>query len=161
MFLVPDYNLKNIYEIDFEDLKAKGIKAVLFDLDSTIMKSKSGEYSKKTREWLSKIEREFVVAVLSNNFNIDYIERVRSISTFDVIGAARKPNPKVLLEYLANARIHPSEAVMVGDRPLTDILAGKRAGCMTILVDSINAEYENLPTRFVRWLERLSIKKSV
>ncbi len=159
MFLVPDYNLKDIYEIDFEELKSKGIKALLFDLDSTIMKSKSAMYSEKTKEWLSTIEREFVIAVISNNFNENYIEKVRAVSTFDVIGAARKPNPKVLLEYLANARIHPSEAAMIGDRPLTDILAGKRAGCITILVDSINAEYENKPTRFVRWLERLSIRK--
>ena len=159
MFLVPDYNLKDIYEIDFEELKSKGIKALLFDLDSTIMKSKSAMYSEKTKEWLSTIEREFVIAVISNNFNENYIVKVRAVSTFDVIGAARKPNPKVLLEYLANARIHPSEAAMIGDRPLTDILAGKSAGCITILVDSINAEYENKPTRFVRWLERLSIRK--
>ncbi len=159
MFLKPDYNLKDIYEIDFEELKSKGIKALLFDLDSTIMKSKSAEYSQKTRDWLSDIEREFVIAVISNNFNEAYIEKVRAISTFDVIGAARKPDPQILLEYLSNARISPAEAVMVGDRPLTDILAGKRAGCMTILVDSINAENENIPTRFVRWLERLSIRK--
>ncbi len=159
MFLVPDYNLKDIYEINTEELKAKGIKALLFDLDSTIMKSKSASYTQKTREWLAKIEREFIIAVISNNFNENYIEKVRSISTFDVIGAARKPDPRILLEYLANARIAPSEAVMIGDRPLTDILVGKRAGCMTILVDSISADNENLPTRFVRWLERLSIKR--
>ncbi len=158
MFLAPDYNLKNIYEIDFEELKSKGIKAILFDLDSTIMKSKSAEYTPKTRELLDLIEREFIIAVISNNFNREYVDKVRGISTFDVIGAARKPNPDIILEYLRNANIHPSEAVMVGDRPLTDILAGKRAGCMTILVDSINAEHENRPTRFVRWLERLTIK---
>ena len=33
MFLKPDYNLKDIYEIDFKELKAKGIKAILFDFD--------------------------------------------------------------------------------------------------------------------------------
>ncbi len=159
MFLAPDYNLKDIYEIDFAELKSKGIKALLFDLDSTIMKSKSAQYSQKTKDWLSEIEREFIVAVISNNFNKDYIEKVRSISTFDVIGAANKPNPSILLEYLTNARISPSEAVMIGDRPLTDVLVGKRAGCMTILVGSINAENENLLIRFVRWLERLTIKK--
>ena len=155
MFLKPDYNLKDIYEIDFEELKSKGIKALLFDLDSTIMKSKSAEYSAKTREWLSKIEREFVIAVISNNFSEEYIEKVRSISTFDVIGAARKPDPAILLEYLANARIKPSEAVMVGDRPLTDILFGKFLGCKTILVDSINWYEEKPIVRFARGLERI------
>ena len=47
---------------------------------------------------------------------------------------------------------------MVGDRPLTDILAGKRLGCKTILVGSINPK-ENLPTKFVRALERSTIKR--
>ena len=42
MFLKPDYDLKNIYEIDLEDLKNQGIKALLFDLDSTLMGSKRG-----------------------------------------------------------------------------------------------------------------------
>lgn len=159
MFLKPDYNLKDIYEIDFKELKSKGIKAVLFDLDSTIMRSKSGAYSEKTLEWLATFQREFIVAVLSNNFNKQYIEKVQGISTFDVLGACNKPNPKILLEYLRNAHIKPEEAVMVGDRPLTDILAGKRAGCMTILVGSINAQNEGAPTQFVRWLERLTIKR--
>ena len=158
MFLKPDYNLKDIYEINFEELKSKGIKALLFDLDSTLMKSKSAAYAKKTLEWLSTFQKEFIVAVLSNNFNTEYIKKVQGQSTFDVLGACNKPNPKILLEYLENARIKPTEAVMIGDRPLTDILVGKRAGCMTILVGSINAANEGAPTRFVRWLERLTIK---
>ena len=45
-------------------------------------------------------------------------------------------------KYLEDKGIMPSEAVMVGDRPLTDILGGIRLGCITILVDSINAENE-------------------
>ena len=53
MFLKPDFNLKNIYEIDLEVLKQLGIKAILFDLDSTIMISKSGEYLEKTEKRLT------------------------------------------------------------------------------------------------------------
>ena len=37
MFLKPDYNLKSIYNIDLDELKAAGINALLFDLDSTLM----------------------------------------------------------------------------------------------------------------------------
>ena len=61
-------------------------------------------------------------------------------------------------EYLKSIGIEPNNAVMVGDRPLTDIFAGKLLGCKTILVGSINPK-ENLPTKFVRALERSTIKR--
>ena len=61
-------------------------------------------------------------------------------------------------EYLNSLGIEPCYAVMVGDRPLTDILAGKLLGCRTILVGSINPQ-ENLPTKFVRALERSTIRR--
>ena len=69
MFLKPDYNLKNIYEINLEELKSRGIKNILFDLDSTLMQSKTANYTQKTLEWLSEVRRDFFVAVLSNNHN--------------------------------------------------------------------------------------------
>ena len=59
--------------------------------------------------------------------------------------------------FLEEIGVEPEAAVMVGDRPLTDILAGKLLGCKTILVDSINPK-ENIQTRFVRALERSTIR---
>lgn len=154
MLLRPDFNLKNIYEIDLEKLKEMGIKAIFFDLDSTIMVSKSGEYHDKTDEWLKKVDEDFFIAVISNNTKCEYLEKVRSISSFQIIGNAKKPSTKAMKKLIAKINMQPSEVVIVGDRPLTDILAGIRLGAKTILVDSINAENENRATRLVRWLER-------
>ena len=61
--------------------------------------------------------------------------------------------------FLKDYNIDPKDCVLVGDRPLTDILCGKLLGCKTILVDSITADTEPKIVRFVRALERLSIKK--
>ena len=158
MFLKPDYNLKNIYEIDFNELKAQGIKCVMFDLDSTVMVSKSATFLPETIEWFNTFIKGFEVAIISNNFNKEYIENASKIAPCRVIGAARKPNPDVMRAYLDEIGVAPNEAVMVGDRPLTDILAGKRLGCKTILVGSINPN-ENWPTRLVRALERSTIRK--
>ena len=159
MRIKPDYNLKSIYDIDLDELKSKGIKVILFDLDSTIMVSKSGKFLEKTVQWLEEVKQLFQIAVISNNYNEEYLDKVRAVVDFKVIGAARKPDPTIMKNYLDEIGISPCEAVMVGDRPLTDILGGKRLGCTTILVDSINAENENIPTRCVRWLERCTIKK--
>lgn len=158
MIIKPDYNLKCVYDIDLEELEQQGIKVIMFDLDSTIMISKSGEYRPETLEWLNEVKQKFTIAVISNNKNEDYINKVRAQSDFTVVGHASKPNPKKMRSYLQDIGIEPKQAVMVGDRPLTDIVAGKLLGCKTILVDSINAENENLPTRFVRKLERSVIR---
>lgn len=154
MFLKPDYNLKSIYDIDLAALKNQGIKAIFFDLDSTLMVSKSAQYHSKTEKWLKKVDEDFFIAIISNNKCCEYLEKVRSISNFQVIGNAKKPSSKAMKKLLAKICIEPKQVVIVGDRPLTDILAGKLLGAKTILVDSINADNENIATRMVRWLER-------
>ena len=89
----------------------------------------------------------------------DYMEKVRTQVSFPVIDKAKKPNTKVMKEFLSSKNILPKESVLIGDRPLTDILAGKFLGSMTILVDSITKDTENKLTRIVRALERSVIKK--
>lgn len=157
MFLKPDYNLKNVYEIDFEKLKNDGIKCIMFDLDSTVMVSKSADFLPETVEWFNTFLKDFEVAIISNNKNEEYIENASKLAPCRVIGRANKPNPNVMKSYLESVGVEPSCAVMVGDRPLTDILAGKLLGCKTILVGSINPS-ENLPTKLVRALERSTIR---
>ena len=158
MFLKPDYNLKNVYEINFEELKHQGIKCLMFYLDSTVMVSKSANFLPETLEWFNTFLNDFEVAIISNNKNENYISNANKLAPCKVIGKANKPNPKIMSEYLKSVNIEPQASVMIGDRPLTDILAGKLLGCKTILVGSINPT-ENVPTKLVRALERSTIRK--
>lgn len=159
MFLKPDYNLKRIYDIDLTELKSIGIKALLFDLDSTLMASKSGVYSQEILDWLEEVRKDFFIAVVSNNKNKKYIEKVKEISDFPVLFCAAKPDIRKVSEFIREYNFTPEDCVLVGDRPLTDILCGKKLGCKTILVDSITADSEAKIVRFVRFLERLTIRK--
>ena len=157
MFVKPDYNLKRIYDIDLDDLKNQGIKGMLFDLDSTLMASKSAQYSKEILDWLSVVRKDFFIAVVSNNHNKKYIEKVSAVSDFPLLFDAAKPKTQKVEEFLKQYNIKPEECALVGDRPLTDIVCGQRLGCKTILVDSITADSEAKIVRFVRFLERLSV----
>lgn len=159
MFLKPDYNLKSIYDIDLEKLKNDGISALLFDLDSTLMASKSGKYFPKTIEWLNNVRKDFFIAVVSNNKNENYISKVKSVSDFPLLFCAAKPDTKKVREFIKQHDLTPDKCALVGDRPLTDILCGKNLGCKTILVDSITADSEAKIVRFARFLERLSIRR--
>ena len=69
MILRPDKNLKNIYDITPEMLKDMGIKAMLIDLDSTTMQSKTGEFSGKTIDWFNQFKKDFYICIVSNNKN--------------------------------------------------------------------------------------------
>lgn len=157
MFVKPDYNLKRIYDIDLDDLKNQGIKGMLFDLDSTLMASKSAQYSKEILDWLSVVRKDFFIAVVSNNHNKKYIEKVSAVSDFPLLFDAAKPKTQKVEAFLKQYNIKPEECALVGDRPLTDIVCGQRLGCKTILVDSITADTEAKIVRFVRFLERLSV----
>ena len=157
MLIKPDYNVESLEDIDFEQLKQQGKTVLMFDLDSTIMPSKSGQYLPKTKELLDELQKDFTVMVLSNNTKQSYIDKVRAVSDFEVISHAHKPDTKVLLGYLTKIGKTPKDAVMIGDRPLTDVLCGKKAGVTTILVDSVTKDSESKIVRFARWLERLTI----
>ena len=157
MFLKPDYNIKSIYNIDLDKLKSQGITAILFDLDSTLMASKSASYTQETIDWLTIVKSQFFIGVVSNNKNEEYISKVKAISDFPLLFRASKPSIKQVKKFLTEYNLSPQNCVLVGDRPLTDILCGKRLGCKTILVDSITAETETKLVRFVRHLERLCI----
>lgn len=159
MFLKPDYNLNSIYEIDVYDLKRKGIKALFFDLDSTLMKSKSGKFAYKTLQFLNDLSSNFKLAIISNNKNKKYLELVKNQTSIPVYFEAKKPSIKTLLKACNEFEIDPKNVAMVGDRPLSDILGGKKAGMVTVLVDSISKDEETLIVRFARFLERLAIKK--
>ncbi len=159
MFLKPDYNLPSIYDIDLKELKNLGINALLFDLDSTLMGSKTGCYTEKTLDWLEEVKKDFFVGVVSNNNNPVYIEKVTACSDFPVVFEAHKPDTKAAKIFMDTHNIKAECTAFVGDRPLTDILCGIKLGCKTILVDSITADIEKPIVRFARALERCTIRK--
>ncbi|MBR5304407.1 MAG: YqeG family HAD IIIA-type phosphatase [Candidatus Gastranaerophilales bacterium] len=159
MLFEPNYNIESIYDIDLTELKNIGIKALFFDLDSTLMKSKSGKFSFQTIQFLNDLKANFKLAIITNNKNKEYIAKAKSQTDIPIYPAAAKPNPRTLLKACKDLGLEPNTVAMIGDRPLSDIFGGERAGMTTILVDSISKDEENLIVRFARFLERLTIKK--
>ena len=159
MFLKPDFNIDSIYDIDIMELEKRNIKALFFDLDSTTMKSKSGKFSFKTLQYLKDLQTAFKIAIITNNSNEKYIEQAQSQTDIPIYKNAKKPKPNALIRACCDFDVMPQNAAMIGDRPLSDIWAGKRAKMTTILVDSISKEDENFIVRFARFLERLTIKR--
>lgn len=155
MIIRADYEAKTVFEINYDKLKEDNIKVIAFDLDSTVMKSKSGVFSQETLQLFENLKKDFCLLIISNNQNMEYIHKTAKQIDFPILPHAKKPAISVAKPFLEENGININEMVMVGDRPLTDILFGKFLGCKTILVDSINWFEEKPIVRFARKLERI------
>ncbi len=155
----PDLNLDSIFELEVQILEEMGIKAILFDLDSTIVQSRTGQITPQVQNLLFELSKKFKMAVISNNYDENYVNKVQSQTKIKIYGAARKPDISTVRRALIDLNTVSEAVLMVGDRPLTDILCGKNAGMKTCLVDSISKTQEGRLTRFARKLERIFITK--
>ncbi|MBN9395518.1 MAG: YqeG family HAD IIIA-type phosphatase [Candidatus Melainabacteria bacterium] len=159
MFLKPDYLIDgDITDIDLDRLAADGIKGLILDLDSTIMAPKSGIITDDVADWLARAQARFAMAVASNNKNTAYLEKVQQVLTMPIIFRAAKPSRKAFLKLVLDFDLKPSEIAVIGDRPLTDIWGGKRAGMKTILVRVLKTMQEPVWKSRMRNMERIFIK---
>jgi uncharacterized protein len=158
-FLKPDAIYTEITHINPKMLKALGVKGIIFDLDNTIVPPHTNELQPRIARWLQAIkEAGFPFVVVSNNHNVEYMKRSEHVLGIPVIGPAKKPSTKAMKQAFEWLKLPPEEVVMIGDRPLTDIWAGQRAGCKTILVDSLMRANEHGLIHLLRTLERLPVQ---
>jgi uncharacterized protein len=96
--------------------------------------------------------------VVSNNWRQSYLKQAEDVLDLPVFGPAKKPRQAVFKQALQALGLKPNQVVVVGDRPLTDILGGKLLGASTALVESMSKEKHHGFIRFVLWLEGCFIR---
>jgi HAD superfamily phosphatase (TIGR01668 family) len=156
--LKPTYIVERVTDINLEDLKADGVKGLIFDLDNTIMAPKAGALSDDISNWLELVKKDFKISVVSNNPHQKYLEKACEILGCPVYGKAKKPRTGVASIALKEMDLLPNEVCMIGDRPLTDIWVGQRLGLITILVDPLIKHEEIILYKILRRLERIVIE---
>ncbi len=155
---LPTECVDTVFDIDVEKLKAKGIKAFLFDIDNTLATYAMPVPDEKTRNWVGELrDKGFKVYVISNN-NEKRVKLFAESIEAGYIAKALKPRSKPIKRACAEMGISIDEAVLVGDQLFTDIWGGSRLGMHTILVKPIS-EVEHGFVKFKRKLERLVMKR--
>ena len=159
MIFRPTYLIDgDVTDINLDVLQRDGIRGLIFDLDSTLVAPHSANLTEDVRTWLESARQRFKTAVVSNNRRDPYIESVRKLLDMHCIGAARKPSTQAFKEVLRIFELPPHEVAVIGDRPLTDVWGGQRAGMKTILVMPLKSMNEHSLVRMFRRLERVFIK---
>ena len=153
---LPDMYKKNILDIDYNLLKEKGIKCLIFDLDNTIALIDEGLPKKNTKDLFDNLKKDFHVIIISNNVK----KRVKLYSDaldVDYVSFAMKPLLKGMLQIKQKYHYKKKDMCMIGDQIMTDILSGKRLGVYSILVDPMSDKDLKI-TKLNRFFERRVLK---
>ncbi|HMM20258.1 MAG TPA: YqeG family HAD IIIA-type phosphatase [Selenomonadales bacterium] len=155
--LCPYRVVDSLYDINFEELEAQGVRGIIFDLDNTIIPWDSFDMCPQIAEWLMMLQlRGFKVCIVSNNWR----KRVREIADrfgFPFISRAYKPAKSGFRSALKAMGLEPHETAVVGDQLFTDVLGGNRLGLRTIWVKPLSSR-EFIGTRIHRRLEKLAVR---
>jgi len=154
----PTYIIEAVYQLTPQMLAAKGIKAVLVDLDNTLIAWNNPLGTPEMRAWLDEMKKaQIPVLVVSNN---KYPRIKKAVEPFgiDFVSRAIKPFTRGMNIAKKRLNLKPEEMVMVGDQLMTDIRGANRAGIPSILVKPL-IESDAWITKFNRARERRVMRK--
>ncbi len=132
----PNIYKKDIYQINYDLLKDKGIKCLIFDLDNTLGLISHKNCPDEAKKLIKKLQKDFIVLICSNNTKKrlkPYLEELGIEGT----SWSMKPSIKSLIYIKTKYKLKKREMCMIGDQIVTDVLAGNRFKIKTILVDPL------------------------
>ena len=132
----PSYYVEDVFSIDYEKLMTMGYKALIFDIDNTLVPH-GADSTNAVDELFAKLNDMGMKTLLLSNNNQARIERFKKSFHTLYIEEAGKPRPECYHMAVEMLEVKPNEVMVVGDQLFTDILGANRAGLESILVKYI------------------------
>nr|WP_125694511.1 YqeG family HAD IIIA-type phosphatase [Levilactobacillus tongjiangensis] len=133
----PTWMVTNIYDLTPGQLKANGVRAVLTDLDNTLIAWNNPDGTPELRHWLTLLEMADIQVIVVSNNSRARVDRAVAPFELPYIQRALKPLPWGLNRALHRWHLRRDEVVMVGDQLLTDVWAAHHSGVRSVLVKPI------------------------
>lgn len=153
----PDIYVKSVYELPLEELKARGIKGLVFDIDNTVAPFDIAEPENDLIELFLFLKKQgFRLCILSNN-NQERVKLFNKNLKTLAVHKAGKPGVRKLRLALKKLELSAKNTAMIGDQIFTDMWCGHRAGLTCILTAPI-CNRDQLVTKVKRGLEKQVLK---
>ena len=137
----PRERAADVFAIDYQKLYDIGYRAVLFDIDNTLVHH-GDDSTEEVDALFLQIHQIGLKTMLVSNNGVDRIERFLRCIDSPYIANADKPDPTCCRRAMETLNVTPNETVFIGDQVFTDILCANRCGIASILVDFIRAPNE-------------------
>lgn len=144
----------SIINISHDEIKFRGIKVLLLDVDETLIPRKEVIVNKKVKEWVDIANKYFTLHLISNNPSKKRIACIANQLNLSFTHSAGKPSRKAIFKYIISINANMEEVAIIGDRIFTDVLAGNRMGIYTILIRPINANRHSICNNKTQILEK-------
>lgn len=150
--LIPDRIFADIYEITPDYLISIGIKALVLDIDNTLVTYDDPEPTPSVLRWFKAMnEKGIQISFVSNN-HAERVELFNKNLGYFAKADAKKPFGKYIREAMRYMGTTPENTLFIGDQIFTDIFAGKCQGLRAFLVPPIK-DKTTLFFRTKRFLE--------
>ncbi len=163
-YIFADIEVGSINGIDILKLKKEGIRCMIFDFDSTLVREGSNKLHNPIKKKFNALRRDFSCCILSNNEkvlysrNSEYIRGIESVLKVPVIRTkCHKPGKTAYKDALKLLKAEHHETAIVTDKRY-DVAGAKRIGIFTILVSPIDLSAESFWGRFERGIENCLAK---
>jgi len=145
---------------DLLDHPGRPIRALVLDVDRTLLPRRSSELPATAERWLRGAQERVPIHLLSNNPSRRRIGSVAARLGLPYTTSAAKPRRGALRRVLDDLALPPEQVALVGDRLFTDVLAGNRLGLFTVLVKPIDTDglpcshdrLQSLELRMASWV---------
>lgn len=156
-YCIPDFYFESINNIPYHEFKKQGKKALLFDLDNTIIDYHEEVLDLASIEFIKELSKDFKVLVISNSGKKRVEKAVAK--EFPFVYHATKPLKRGFKKAIKFLDVSKDDVVMIGDQLMTDVYGGNKMGFTTVLVDAKKRKTDRFYTRLNRKIERYFINK--
>lgn len=154
----PTWMVSAIYNVSPQQLKRAGIKAILTDLDNTLIAWNNPDGTPALRQWIQTMhENDIRIVVVSNN-SAKRISRAVSPLGLQFVSRSLKPLTRGIRHAQRDLGLTKDEVVMVGDQLMTDMWAANNAHVRSILVKPL-IETDKWDTQINRFFEKFVMRR--
>jgi HAD superfamily phosphatase (TIGR01668 family) len=155
----PALRAEAVTEITAGFLAARGIRALVLDLDNTLVPWHGREVKPEVEAWLKSLQAAQIgLCIVSNTHRPHRLKELAAVLGVQYGPSGGKPRRGGFYRAMQAMGTRADETAVVGDQVMTDIWGGNRCGLLTILVEPLSP-VEFIGTRVVsRNVERLLLR---
>ena len=158
---MPDFAVEAVYDLTVPSLQAQGIKAVLVDLDNTLIAWNNPDGTPEMKQWLHDLRDAGIRIIVVSNNTKKRVQRAVEKFGIDYVYWALKPFTFGIDRAMKEFHYEKSEVVMVGDQLMTDIRAAHRAGIRSIFSQTLGPTRLDQKRRLTELASVMSCEKSL